>query len=319
MPSVLIEVRKQYSPQQEFMKYLSSLIIVISFTFISFPALANTQQIKATQIQGKLENLEKQFDGRIGVYAINTNNNQIIAYRADERFPVQSTMKLIGVAALLKQSDNDKSLLQEKIHYTKNDLSYWDPVTGQYINSGMTLEALSEAAMSYSDNTAMNLIMKKLGGPKFVTDFAHSIGNKTFNIEHYEGDLNSNPKDKHDTSTPKDMATSLQKLTLGNILVQLQRTQLVTWMRNNTTGYKRIRAGVPIGWVVADKTGSGNYGIANDIGILWSPACRPIVLAIYTVQNKRDAKNRDDIVASTTSIILDEFAKNAPCFKALSS
>lgn len=297
------------------MKYLSLLITVISFVSIS--ALANPQQIKPTQIQEKLQNLEKKFDGRIGVYAINTNNNQIIAYRADERFPIQSTLKLIGVSALLKQSNTDRNLLQEKIRYTTSDLISWHPITGKYLTSGMTLEALSEAAISYSDNPAINLIMKKLGGPKAVTNFAHSIGNMTFNVEHYDGNLNSNPKDQHDTSTPKDMAISLQKLTLGNILAPPQRTLLTTWMRNNTTGYKRIRAGVPIGWVVADKTGSGDYGIANDIGIMWSPRCKPIVLSIYTIQNKRDAKRRDDIVASTTSIIFDEFAKNSPCFKQL--
>lgn len=296
------------------MKYL--LLFIIAVLFINISALANAQQIKRDPVQEELENLEKNFDGKIGVYAIDTNTDEIVAYRADERFPVQSTLKLVGVSALLKHSGSDRNLLQEKIHYTKNDLNYWYPVTGQYVNSGMTLEALSEAAISYSDDTAMNLIMKKLGGPKFITNFARSIGNKTFNIEHYEGDLNSNPKVKDDTSTPRDMAVSLQKLTLGNVLTPSQRTQLVGWMRNDTVGYKRIRAGVPIGWVVADKTGSGDYGIANDIGILWSPACRPIVLAIYTARNKRDAKSRDGIVASTTSIVLDEFAKNDPCFKA---
>ena len=113
------------------------------------------------------------------------------------------------------------------------------------------------------------------------------------------------------------MAISLQKLTLGNALTEPQRAQLVTWMTDNTTSYKRMRSGVPIGWTIADKTGSGDYGIANDIGILWSPLCKPIVLAIYTVQGKQDAQIRDDIVASTTNIVLNEFAKTDPCFKAL--
>lgn len=291
------------------MKYLSLFAITISITHSVF---ANTA---LSQIQEKLEKLEKSFDGKIGVYAIDTNNNQIIAYRADQRFPVQSTMKLIGVSALLKQSEKDKGLLQGKIHYTKADLVSWSPVTGKYIETGMTLEALSEATMSYSDNMATNLIIKKIGGLKSITDFAHSIGNETFNIEHYEPNLNSNPQDQQDTSTPKDMAISLQKLTLGNVLAESQRTQLVTWMRNNTTGNKRIRAGIPLGWAVADKTGSGAYGIANDIGLVWSPSCKPMVLAIYTIQNKQDAKTRDDIVASTASIVFDEFAKNDPCFR----
>jgi len=292
------------------MRHLLLLITVISFMSLS--------SIADAQPQDKLQNLEKSFDGKIGVYAINTNNNQIIAYRADERFPVQSTLKLIGVSALLKNSNGDKNLLQEKIHYTKSDLISWHPITGKYSNSGMTLEALSAAAISYSDNPAINLIMKKLGGPQAVTDFAHTIGNRSFNIEHYEGNLNSNPNTMQDNSTPKDMAISVQKLLLGNVLTPSQRTQLVKWMRDNTVAYKRIRAGVPLGWVVADKTGSGDFGIANDIGILWSPTCKPIVLSIYTVRNKQDAKKREDIVASTTRIVLDEFAKSDPCFKALS-
>ena len=164
----------------------------------------------------------------------------------------------------------------------------------------------------------MNLIIKKLGGPASITNFAHSIGNQSFNIEHYEGNLNSNPHDLQDTSTPKDMAISVQKLTLGDALTPTQQTQLITWMKNDTVGYKRMRAGVPLGWTVADKTGSGDYGVANDIGILWSPLCKPIVLAIYTVQDKKTAKRRDDIVASTTSIVLDAFAQHDACFKKLS-
>lgn len=300
------------------MIYMKSILLPITAILLfSFSMVANTQPIKLNQTQLKINKLEKEFNVKIGVYAINTSNNQVIANRAEERFPVQSTMKLIGVSALLKKSESNKGLLQQKIHYTKNDLIVWHPVTGKYIKNGMTLEALSEAAITYSDNPAINLIMKKLGGPKHISEFAHSIGNQTFNVEHYDGDLNSNPNDSRDTSTPKDMAMSLQKLTLGDGLAPSQREQLVAWMKNNTTSYKRIRSGVPIGWTVADKTGSGDYGIANDIGILWSPLCKPIVLSIYTIQNKKDAKRRDDIVALTTSIVLDEFAKNDSCFKNL--
>lgn len=291
------------------MKYLSVLIAII----FSTSTWASTQEIQFTQLQRTLQKLEKNFDGKIGVYAVDTTNNQIIAYRADERFPVQSTFKLIAVSALLKNSD--KNTLQQKIHYKKEDLIFWHPVTGNYLNSGMTLKALSEAAMTYSDNTAANLILKKIGGPKLVTDFARSIGNETFNIKHYEPNLNSDPTNEDDTSTPKDMAISLQKLTLGDVLTQSQRRQLISWMRNNVTDYKRIRAGVPIGWAVSDKTGSGDYGIANDIGILSSPVCKPIVLAIYTVRNKQDAKSREDVVATVTSIVMEQFAKNNPCFK----
>ena len=261
--------------------------------------------------ENTFQQLETNLHGKIGVYAIDTNNNQIIAYRANERFPVQSTSKLIAVGALLKS----KISLNEKIYYTKKDLIIWHPITGNYIERGMTLEALAAAAMSYSDNLAVNLIIKKLGGPNVMNTFANNIGNNTFNIKHYEPNLNSNPKNPEDTSTPKDMAISLQKLTLGDTLSQQHRSQLIQWMKDNTTGNKRIRAGVPIGWTVADKTGSGDYGIANDIGILWWPSCKPIVLAIYTIQNKQNVKIRDDIVASVAEFVVNEFLKQDTCFK----
>jgi beta-lactamase class A len=293
---------------------MKQFLLLILTTVFAFTTFANIPPMKLSASQKQLKALEKEFDGKIGVYAINTNNGDVIAYRDSERFPVQSTMKLMAVAALFQQSGNDDNLLQENITYTKDDLVYWHPITGQHIATGMTLEALAEAAMSYSDNTAANLIIKKVGGPQAITAFAQSMGNASFNVEHYEGSLNSNPNDKQDTSTPKDMAISLEKLTVGHQLTPSQQTLLMAWMRNNTTAYKRIRAGVPYGWTVADKTGTGDYGIANDIGIIGSPFCKPIVLSIYTVRNKPDAKVREDIVASATNIVSTAFSKNDKCF-----
>ena len=289
-------------------KTLSLVILLLPLTLLAQPIA-----------QPQLEALEKTFDGKIGVYAINTGNDQTIAYHAEERFPFQSTFKVMAVAALLKQSEINPSLLAEKIHYTNEDVIPWHPITGKYVNTGMTLKALANATIRFSDNPAVNLIMKKLGGPQVINHFAHSIGNSSFMLKHYENHLNSDPQKNEDTVTPKDMAISLKKLMLGAALAPPQRKLLVTWMKNNTTGNQRIRAGVPIGWTVADKTGSGNYGVANDIGIIWSPLCKPIVLVIYTVQNNPTAKPKDDMIASTTRIILREFAQQDTCFKALSN
>lgn len=288
---------------------ISKLAILVLLTTLCISAYADSE------VQDKLLNLEHTFDGKIGIYALDTDNSQVIAYRAEELFPVQSTFKLIGVGALLKKSMTDKALLQKRIRYTEKDFVFWSPISEKHFTDGMTLQALASATIMYSDNTAINLIMRELGGPEAVTAFAQAIGNKSFNVEHYEANLNSDPTNKEDTATPKDMAISAQKLMLGDILTPAQRTQLITWMQNNTTGSKRIRAGVPIGWTVADKTGSGSYGIANDIGITWSPVCKPIVLAIYTVQNKENASVREDIVSSATRIVFEEFAKSDGCMR----
>ncbi len=298
------------------MNYLAKyFLFFVSILACSANASESPSVNSAILAQNKLAKLESAFKGKIGIYAIDTNNNQVIAYRSDERFPIQSTLKFMGVAALLKLSESNQDILKEKIRYSKKDLNGWHPISRKYVNSGMTIAAMAEASMSYSDNPAMNLILKRFGGPKFSTEFAHSIGNNSYNLIHYDGaDLNTDPSKKEDTATPKDMAISVQKILLGNVLSASHRSELTTWMTNNTTGYKRIRAGVPIGWTVADKTGSGDNGIANDIGIVSTPFCKPVVLAIYTIQNKKDAPIRDDIVAAATSIILDEFTQQDHCF-----
>ena len=271
--------------------------------------LIYTDPTKGTTVQEKLAALETSFGGRIGVSAINTTNNQSIQYRANERFPIQSTFKLMVVADILKKSAIDNNLLQQKMAYTKKDLVFWSPITEKRLGDSMTISELSAAAMMYSDNTATNLLVKKLGGPKSVTAFAHSIGDTMFRVDGWEPELNSDRSKLNDTSTPAAMVKSLQRLALGNILAPEQRNQLVAWMKGNTTGDARIRAGVPNGWLVADKTGAGDYGISNDIAIIWPPKSDPIVLAIYSVQNKKDAIRHDDVVASVTRMLIKEFVQ----------
>jgi beta-lactamase class A len=162
----------------------------------------------------------------------------------------------------------------------------------------------------------MNLLLKQLGGPGAVNIYARSIGDGTFRLDRYEPELNTAiPGDLRDTSTPMAMRKSLHNLVLGNTLGLMQRKQLNTWLKNNTTGNATIRAGVPKGWIVGDKTGSGDYGTRNDIGVIWVPTCSPIVLAIYTTQNKKDAQTRNDVIASATSLLINEFAQTDKCIK----
>ncbi len=263
----------------------------------------------------KLQAVEKEFHLKIGLYALDTNNGKVIAYHPNDRFPFQSTCKMMGVSALLAQ-DNSKPLLRKKIVPHPQDMVFWHPISGQYVNKHVTLQTLAEAAISYSDNTAINLIFHELGGFKAVNQFAHQLGNSSFNLTHDEPNLNSNPHDKADTSTPKEMALSTQKVLLGDVLNAKNKALLLEWMKNNTTGYHRIRAGVPLGWAVADKTGSGSYGIANDIGIAWSPACKPVVLSIFTVSQQSDAKPNDLAIEKITRIVFEAFEQYHPCYEA---
>lgn len=285
---------------------------VILFLLIGNPihALPEAAPIKLLAIDKQLIALEQQHHIKIGVYAQDTNNGNLIAFHANDLFPFQSTCKFIGVSALLT---SNKPILKKKVRIKPQELIFWHPISGQYVNQYVSLETLAEGAISYSDNPAINRIIHELGGLKAINQFAHDIGNTSFKLNHYESNLNSNPYEIADTSTPKDMALSVQKVLLNNRLTHKNKALLLKWMQNNTTGYRRIRSGVPLGWSVADKTGSGDWGVANDIGISWSPTCKPIVLSIFTMGNRSNAKPNDDAVAQITKTIFEAFTPYHRC------
>jgi len=283
-----------------------SLFLAIIAALVNI-CYASAQQKMPSAIQKKLADLEVSSGGRIGLFLINTGDNTHLQYHAKERFPMCSTSKVMAVSAILKQSTKDRHLLQHKLAYTKKDveLSGYAPITKNHINDGLAISELCEAAITRSDNTAMNLLMKKLGGPEAVTSFAYSIGDNKFRLDRYEPELNSAiPGDLRDTTTPEAMTESLNKLAFGEALELTQQHKLLAWLKSNTTGSARIRAGVPKGWLVGDKTGTGSYGTTNDIGIIWPPKGSPIVVAIYFTQNKKDAAPRDDVIASVTRILI---------------
>jgi beta-lactamase class A len=265
---------------------------------------ASHAEQRAADAREQLKQLEAGFKGRIGVFALDAASGEQLAHRADERFPFCSTFKMMLAAAVLQRSVREPKLLQQRLPYSKRDLVAHSPITEKHVGAGMTVAALCEATVQISDNTAANVLMKRLGGPAAVTAFARSIGDEVFRLDRWETELNSAlPGDPRDTTTPEAMGRSLQRLALGESLPALQRSQLQQWLLGATTGAERIRAGVPADWRVGDKTGTGSHGTANDIAVLWPPHRAPLVLAVYTTQPAPDAKPRSDIVAAASRIV----------------
>lgn len=295
-------------------RYIILFFIAMFITGL-YPIFADVQSKKSNVIQ-KIQELEVSSGGRIGVSAINTGNNQRIQYRAEERFPFCSTGKVLVVSTILKKSMSDKQLLKSKIFYKQKDLMTYSPITKNNLSKGMTVAGLCDATIRYSDNVACNLLIKKLGGLNEVNQFAQSVGDKAFRLDRLEPELNSAiPGDLRDTTTPLAMSEDLQKIIFGKTLMAPERELLLQWLRYNTTGDKRIRAGVPSGWSVSDKTGTGYYGTTNDIGVIWPPKCPPIIVAIYYTQNKKNDLPRDDVIAKVTRILVNSFSENDNCLK----
>lgn len=273
-----------------------------------FPLLAGSVSLQAQtlSVEQKLAALEQRSGGRLGVALIDTADGSQILYRGDERFAMCSTSKVMAAAAVLKQSESQHDLLNQRIEIKKGDLTNYNPIAEKHVGGSMSLSELSAAALQYSDNVAMNKLIAQLGGPQGVTAFARKIGDETFRLDRTEPTLNTAiPGDPRDTTSPRAMAQTLRNLTLGKALGDAQRAQLVTWMKGNTTGTASIQAGLPASWVVGDKTGSGDYGTTNDIAVIWPKDRAPLVLVTYFTQPQPEAESRRDVLASAVKIVTE--------------
>jgi len=288
----------------------------IVYSFFLMLLLCHHPGLAAT-ISEQIQLIEKRNDGRLGIAIINTGNNQQLNYRANERFPMGCTSKVIGVAAVLSRAESKPDRLNKRIYYGHDDLTTWSPITGKNIDQGMTVKDLCQAAISYSDNSAMNFLVKELGGVQAMTQFARTLGDKSFRQDRtWPEEAKAGGDDVRDSSTPALMAANIYQLLFGTRLDVTSRQLLKKWMLHNTTGVHRIRAGVPKHWQVADKTGTGMYyGTTNDIAILFPPNCPPIVVAIYFTQNKKEAKPNSQVVADVTEYVIRYLADHDSCIR----
>jgi len=252
---------------------------------------------------GEFEALETEFDARLGVYAIDTATGAEVSFRADERFAYASTFKALAAAAVLQK--NTAAGMQRVVTFTSDDLITYSPVTELRIDSGMTLLEIADAAVRFSDNTAGNLLLDELGGPGGFDAALAAIGDDTTRAERWEAGLNDAvPGDPRDTTSPRAFATDLREFALGDAMSADKQAVLIEMLKANTTGANLIRAGVPADWVVGDKTGSGGYGVRNDIAIVWPPGREPIVMAIMSTRDSPGAERYDALIARAATAVV---------------
>jgi beta-lactamase class A len=264
------------------------------------PTAASTSASHATQA---LAQIERRFHARLGVYMLDTGTGRTVIYRAGERFAYCSTSKALSAAVLLQRSTD--SQLSRVITYRASDLVEYSPITSPHVATGMRLRDVIAAAVQYSDNTAANLMVDQLGGPPGLQTALRGLGDPTTDVNRDEPALNDAiPGDARDTSTPAALGADLRRVVLGGVLGPARRQMLTNLLLGNTTGGAYIRAGVPSGWKVADKTGNGGYGTRNDIAIVWPPARSAIVIAILSDRGAPHASSTDALIAGATKAAL---------------
>ncbi|OJF93877.1 class A beta-lactamase [Pararhizobium antarcticum] len=247
----------------------------------------------------RLAALEKKTGGRLGVSVLDTETNIGFDYRETERFPMLSTFKTLAAACVLAGIKDDEDALQRRVKFSKADLVSYSPGTEAFADGeGMTLSALCDAAITLSDNTAGNLLLAEIGGPQGLTAWLRSIGDATTRLDRTEPTLNESLKgDPRDTTTPAAMRETITTLLAGDVLSPSARDRLLGWLVANKTGDARLRAGLPAGGLVGEKTGTTDKGGACDVGLFRPERRQPIFISAYVAEASVPVKDLNPVFA----------------------
>jgi len=260
--------------------------------------------------QSAIAEIEAELGGTVGVFALDTGNGRRLGHRQDERFAMCSTFKWVLAAAMLASIDRGNSSLDEQIAYGSADILDYAPITARHVTEGqLTVRTLCRAIITVSDNTAANLLLRRLGGPAKLTEFARSCGDSVTRLDRFEPDLNENaPNDLRDTTTPRAMVGLMQKVLCGSVLAHASRELLIEWLEACETGRNRLRAGLPQNWRAGDKTGSGKGGAFNDVAIGFPPGKAPVLIAVYMSNSTVEASAMAAAQAGIARLVVEEFS-----------
>ncbi|OYU75535.1 MAG: class A beta-lactamase, partial [Burkholderiales bacterium PBB5] len=238
-------------------------------------------------LQASLAAIERRSGGRLGVHILHTGSGRHWGWRSDERFPMCSSFKLLLVAMALSAQAQGQLGLDERLRYGAGELVANSPITEAHVaQGGMTVAELCAATLATSDNTAANVLLARLGGPAAFTQHLRGLGDEVTRLDRYEPQLNGpGTQPDWDTSSPAAMARSLHRLVLGDGLPAAQQQQLIGWLQASVTGGRRLQAGLPSGWRIAEKTGTSN-GSTNDMGVVWPASGAPLVVVGF-IRNSR--------------------------------
>lgn len=262
--------------------------------------------LRVAGMEEELIAIEKSSGGRLGVAVLDTASGDRVGYRPHERFPMCSTFKALAAAAVLHRVDEGRESLDRKVKFGREILVEYSPATEKFAGTdGMTLREICKAGITLSDNTAGNLMLGAIGGPASLTAFLRSIGDSVTRLDRTEPTLNDTvPGDPRDTTSPNAILATWKKLITGDVLKAASRETLTGWLKANTTGDARLRAGLPKSWSIGDKTGTASdTGTANDIAVAWPAGGKPIFAAVFLTAAKVSPEEQSAAVAAVGRVL----------------
>jgi len=275
-------------------------------------------------IQGRVTELGRSFNGRVGIAVRSIDEGWSTGWKADELYPQQSVSKLWVSIAAMDAVDHGRIRLDDKVTLGRNDLTvFHQPIRDLILGGGSyttTLSDLLVRAITTSDNTANDKLMRAVGGPDAVRGMirskhlgairfyngeralqsriagliwspSYSIGNAFFEARDAlpasvrKAAFERYVSDPYDGALPSAITSALARLKRGELLSPGSTATLLDIMSHTKTGANRLKGGMSPGWILNHKTGTGQvFGSQqagyNDIGILTAPDGRSYSVAV---------------------------------------
>jgi beta-lactamase class A len=327
---------------------MSRLVAFAVLSLFAMPSPASAAGPAA--IQAEIARISQNIDGVVGVAAWRLDGiGPRIVVNADQQFPMASTFKVPIAGTVLSQVDKGRLKLDQLVPVDSNMMVESEGLAETFHHPGVSVsvENLLELMLTVSDNTATDTLEKLVGGPAVVTGWVRSQGITGLRVDRdtagvirdfyglpsspsfpadLEAGLKANPNleekgdkpdpafdnDPRDTATPTAMAELLERIYTGKALSPASTKLLGEIEQRNTTGKARIRARLPQGTVVAEKTGTIG-GSVNNVGVITLPgSAGRLIVAVFIKKSSKPIEDRERVIADISRALYDYYLFEAP-------
>ena len=275
------------------------------------------RQSADAELERQFAEIAKEVEGKVGVAAVVLETGENASLNGDQRFAMQSVYKVPISMAVMKQVDEGKLRSDQEVEIKKEDFvaaGQRSPLRDNFPNgTKLPLWHLIEYAISQSDGTASDVLLRLAGGPAEVQKYVNEIGITDMAVKNTEKELGTDVKIQYDNySTPNAAVKLLAELKSG-VSLDRERSKLIRdFMNESPTGPNRLRGMLPEAAYVAHKTGTsgtrnGVTAATNDIGIINLPNGRFLLIAVFVGDSPADEKARDAVIAKMAKAAWDKW------------
>jgi len=254
--------------------------------------------------------------GRVGVHAMVLETGETVgSLNSRDHFPMQSVYKLPISMAVLKQVDEGKLKLNQTVRIAKEDYigpAAHSPIRDKYPQGAdLTVDQLLRYALTESDGTASDVLMKLAGGNAIVQSYVTDLPVTDLIVLNTEKELSEDATAQYrNYASPESAVALLRALFEGRGLSEAAKALLTKYMIESKPGAKRLKGLLPAEAVVAHKTGTsgtdkGMTAATNDIGIITLPGGKHLAIAVFVSDSPADEETREGVIAKLAKTIYD--------------